>query len=265
MALTLTMFSSAHAAKGLPNTLRVCAASNEMPYSNTNEQGFENEIAQALAESMSLPLEYVWSNKAAIFLVTEHLMKNECDVVIGVDTDDSRVATSKPYYKTGYVFISRADNNLDITGWDSPDIQRLHKFAIVSGSPSEALLREAGKYEGNFNYQKSLSGFKSSRNKYIRIEPKKLIGEVISGDADIAHLWVPEVARYVRDVNGTLKMVMSQEVETLKNGEKIVQHYEQSVAVRLDDKAMLKAVNKGLANAAPKINKILKKEGIPLL
>lgn len=265
MALSLTVMSPANAVDNLPDTLRVCAATNEMPYSNVSEKGFENEIAKVLAESMSLPLEFVWSSKAAIFLVSEHLMKNECEVVIGVDSDDPRVATSKPYYKTGYAFISRSDRNLNIESWKSPDIQNLNKFAIVSGSPSEVMLREVGKYEGNFNYQKSLTGFKSPRNKYIRVEPKKLIGEVVSGDADVAHVWVPEVARYVRDIGGTLTMQMSPESATLKNGEIVLQHYEQSVAVRTDDSALLRAVNKGLEKASDRINKILKEEGIPLL
>ncbi len=60
-------------------------------------------------------------------------------------------------------------------------------------------------------------------------------------------------------------MVLTPEIGELKSGEGIVQHYDQSVAVREDDKALLEAINKGLAAAAPKITAILKKEGIPLL
>src|SRR5690554_6815130 len=86
-------------------TLRVCAAADELPYSNKNSEGFENKLAEILAEEMDRDLEYVWSDKAAIFLVTEKLLKNECDVVMGVDKDDPRVATSIPYYKSGYAFI----------------------------------------------------------------------------------------------------------------------------------------------------------------
>lgn len=264
-ASLLTVLNPAQANNALPETLKVCAAGNEMPYSNTQQQGFENEIAKTLAESMDMPLEFVWSDKAAIFLVTEHLLRNECDVVMGVDTDDPRVATSQPYYKSGYVFVFREDKNLKISDWNSPDIQKLNRFVVVPGSPSEVMLREVGKYEGNFNYTKSLSGFKSPRNKYIRLEPSKLIGEVTSGNGDIAHLWAPEVARYVRDSDTPLEMVVTPEFGKLKSGEGIVQHYDQSVAVREDDKALLEAINKGLADAAPKINAILKKEGIPLL
>lgn len=261
----LTVLAPAQANNVLPETLKVCAASNEMPYSNTQQQGFENEIAKALSKSMDMPLEFVWSDKAAIFLVTEHLLKSECDVVIGVDTDDPRVVTSQPYYKSGYVFVYRADKDLEISDWNSPDIQKLNRFVVVPGSPSEVMLREVGKFEGNFNYTKSLSGYKSPRNKYIRLEPSKLIGEVTSGNGDIAHLWAPEVARYVRDSKTPLEMVVSPAIGELKNGEGIVQHYDQSVAVRQDDTALLKAINKGLADAAPQITTILKKEGIPLL
>lgn len=265
LASLLTAMTPAQANNELPETLKVCAAGNEMPYSNKQQQGFENDIAKTLADSMDMPVEFVWSDKAAIFLVTEHLLKNDCDVVMGVDSDDPRVATSNPYYKSGYVFIYRADKNLDIQDWNSPDIQKLNRFVVIPGSPSEVMLREIGKYEGNFNYTKSLAGFKSPRNKYIRLEPSMLISEVTSGNGDIAHLWAPEVARYVRDSKTPLEMVLSPEFGELENGEGIVQHYDQSVAVREDDKALLEAINKGLAKAAPEINAILKKEGIPLL
>lgn len=261
----LTMILPVQASETLPDTLRVCASSDEMPYSNSEQQGFENALAQVLAESMSLPLEFVWSDKAAIFLVTEHLMKNECDVVMGVDTDDSRVATSEPYYKAGYVFVYRTDKDLDITSWKSPDIQKLKNIVIAPGSPSETMLKAVGKYESNFNYVKSLIGFKSIRNKYIRAKPTKLIGEIVSGNGDIAHLWAPEIARYVHNSDTDLQMVMSQQQYELENGDIVMQHYDQSIAVRLGDDALLQAINKGLASAQQKIKIILLKEGIPLL
>jgi len=265
VALTFTVLSPVQAKDDLPDVLRVCAAGNEMPYSNSKQQGFENDIAKAVANSMSLPMEFVWTEKNAIFLVTEQLMKNKCDVVIGVDSGDSRVLTSKPYYKSAYVFIYKADKGLHVKNWNSPDIKNMHKFAMVAGSPSEVMLREVGKFSENFNYQKSLSGYKSPRNKYIRLDPKMLVDEVLYGKADMAHLWAPEVARYVKATNGKLKMVAAPEFETLSDGQKVAGHYEQSVAVRLGDKTLLDAVNKGLQKAAPQIQKILNKEGIPLL
>lgn len=261
----LILSSITHAADRLPETLKVCAAGNEMPYSNSSEEGFENDIAKTLASAMDMPIEFVWSDKAAIFLVTEHLLKNDCDVVMGVDTSDQRVATSDPYYTSGYAFVYREDKGLDVTNWQSADLQKLDRFVMVPGSPSEAMLREIGKYEVNFNYSKSLYNYKSVRNKYIRLDPKNLIGELETNNGDIAHLWAPEVARYVKNASVPLTMIMSEEIAETGDGEGIRQHYPQSVAVRPDDQRLLKAVNRGLDVAGPQITAILEKEGVPLL
>lgn len=260
-----TSFMLSTSASASTETLRVCAAADEMPYSNKNGEGFEVKIAEILAEEMDRDLEMVWSDKAAIFLVTEQLLKNECDVVMGVDKDDPRVATSNPYYKSGYAFIYPANKDLDISSWKSKDLQSMSKFAVVPGSPSEVMLREIDKYEGNFNYMMSLIGFKSRRNQYVRYEPDLLISEVTSGKADIAHIWAPEAARYVKSASAPLTMVVSEEIAETGDGEGVLQHYEQSVAVRTEDKDLLTEINTALKEADSKIKAVLKEEGVPLL
>jgi mxaJ protein len=247
------------------DTLRVCAAASELPYSNKSEQGFENGIAKVLAKKMNRELEFVWSDKAAIYLVTEMLNKNKCDVVIGLDSDDSRIATSTPYYKSGYVFVYPEKSKLNIKGWASPDLTTLNKFAIVPGSPSEIMLRDIGKYEGTFNYLMSLINFKSRRNQYVRYQPDLMISEVENGKADIAHVWAPEVARYVKSSQVPLEMVVSSATAETSDGEGIIQHFKQSVGVRLGDKDLLKEINVALKESSSEITEILKQEGIPLL
>ncbi len=86
--------------------LRVCAA-NQPPYSIKGGGGFENKIALAVAEAMGRQVQFVWSSRPAIYIVQEYLNKNLCDVVIGLDTSDPRVLTTKPYYRAGYVFVTR--------------------------------------------------------------------------------------------------------------------------------------------------------------
>ncbi len=246
-------------------TLRVCAASNELPYSSQNQDGFENKLAEVLADNMGRKLEYVWSDKAAIFLVSEQLLKNQCDVVMGVDNDDPRVATSKPYYKSGYAFIYRKDAGINVNNWQSDALQTMSKFAVVPGSPSEVMLRDIGKYEGNFNYTMSLIGFKSRRNQYVRYAPDKLVSEVAAGKADIAHIWAPEAARYVASSSVPLEMVVAEEIAKTSEGEGIPQYYQQSIAVRPDDTELLKEINTALNKASSKIDAVLKQEGVPLL
>src|ERR1700722_17314811 len=39
---------------------RVCADPNDLPYSDTAHQGYENRIAALLARDLEVPLEFVW-------------------------------------------------------------------------------------------------------------------------------------------------------------------------------------------------------------
>ncbi len=88
--------------------LKVCAAENEMPYSNKKGEGFENKLAELVGKALGGKVEYVYLERPAL-LHTGILDKELCDVVIGVDKGDPRVLTTQPYYRSGYVFISRED------------------------------------------------------------------------------------------------------------------------------------------------------------
>jgi mxaJ protein len=60
-------------------------------------------------------------------------------------------------------------------------------------------------------------------------------------------------------------MTLIEDNAAKSNGEKVPQRFDQSVAVRRDDKALLAAVDAALIVAKPKIEEILKAEGVPLL
>ena len=92
-----------------PSVLRICAAANEAPYSTSNGTGFENRIAEVIAQTMNRKAEFVWSERPAIYLVRDQLDPKNCDVVIGVDSGDRRVLTTKPYYRAPYVFVERTE------------------------------------------------------------------------------------------------------------------------------------------------------------
>jgi mxaJ protein len=245
-------------------TLRVCAAANEKPYSTADENGFENRIAKVLGEAMGRRVEFVWFDRPAIYIVRDQLNKNACDVVIGVDSGDQRVLTSKPYYRAPYVFVSRTDSPLEITSWESPDLERAKNVGYVPGTPPEVMMVKHGLYSKNFNYVKSLTNFKSPRNQYIRIDPERMIGEVADGTADLAVAFAPEVARYVKASGGKLKMTVVPEGNERVDGEPVPFHFNQSMGVRRDDGKLLAEINAALAKARPRIIAILEEEGIPL-
>jgi mxaJ protein len=248
-----------------PNALRICAARNQPPLSLEDGSGLENRISVALADAMKRRTQFVWSERPAIYLVRDYLDKKLCDVIVGLDTGDPRVATSKPYYRTGYVFVSRADRELDVKSWSDARLKRLGHIVVAFGSPGELLLKDMGQYEDNMAYLYSLVNFRSARNQYTQIDPGRMVDEVASGAADIAVGFAPDVARYVKASATPLRMTLIEDDAVKSNGEKVPQRFDQSVAVRRDDKALLMEIDAALATARPKIEEILKGEGVPLL
>lgn len=247
------------------DTLRVCASANQPPYSEKDATGFENKIAWTIAEAMGRQLQFVWTNKPAIYLVRDFLDKKACDVIIGLDTGDDRVLTTKPYYRTGYVFITRAGSGLDIHSWHDPRLEKFRHIAVGFGTPGEEMLREIGKYDDDFNYEKSLVNFRSARNEYIQVDPRRMVAEVASGNAEIAVAFAPEVARYVKASAVPLRMTLVDDDSVTSDGRKVPERFDQSMGVRKDDQALVAALNAALVKVAPEIDAILKEEGIPLL
>lgn len=246
------------------DTLRICASEKEAPFSVADGSGFENRIGAALAAAMDRKAEFVWTKKNAIYLVRDSLEKQTCDVVLGVDTDDPRLLTSAPYYRTGYAFVSETKDNFNGTRWQDIDSPGVKRISTRLHSPAETILKYAGKYEDNLAYLYSLVNFESRRNQYSEVPPQRIVSE-LQGEADLAIAFAPEVARYVKASNGGLKLTLISNALEQQNGVTLALQYDQSVGVRKGDEALLAAVNDGLSKAAPAIQAILDDEGIPLL
>jgi mxaJ protein len=161
--------------------------------------------------------------------------------------------------------VSRADRDLDVKSWNDPRLKKLGHIVVAFGSPGEVLMKDMGVYEDNMAYLYSLVNFKSARNQYTQIDPGRMVGEVVNGAAEIAVGFAPDVARYVKGSTVPLRMTLIEDDAAKSNGEKVPQRFDQSVAVRRDDKALLSAVDAALVAARPKIEKILEAEGVPLL
>lgn len=248
-----------------PTKLRICAASSEAPYSSADGSGFENKIAVVLARQMGLEPEFVWAKKPAIYLVRDFLDQDQCDVVMGVDTGDERVLTTQPYYRSGYVFVTRADAGPPPKDWDAPELRTAKRIALGFGTPAEVMLKAIGRYEDDAAYLYSLVDFKSPRNQYVRIDPQRMVGDVVSGEAAVAVGFAPEMARYVRSSATPLVMTLIPDTATQANGEKVPQQFDQSIGVRKDDAALRDRLDAALRQAAPAIQEVLTAEGIPTL
>ncbi|MDO8843577.1 methanol oxidation system protein MoxJ [Methylicorpusculum sp.] len=244
--------------------LKVCSAENEMPYSNKKGEGFENKLAEIIADELGRKVEFVtWADPR--YIVRDFLDKGLCDVVIGMDAGDPRVLTTKPYYRSGYVFITRTEGTDEIKSWDDEALRKAERIAFVPGTPPEVMMRAIGRYNDMFNYMHELAGFKSRRNEYIKYENEKLVSEVSGGKADVAVLWGPAAARYVKASSTSLTMTLIPDDNKRADGEKVGFHYSTSLGVRKDDTALLKELEKAVENRSDEITQILQAEGIPLV
>lgn len=246
-------------------TLKVCASTKGAPYTTEDGRGFENRIAAVVAEAMGREAEFVWTDKPAIFLVRDMLDKGACDVLIGVDHGDPRVLTTDPYYRTGYVFVTRADRDLKISNWSDDDIAKLKRIAYQFHSPAEVMLKQTGLYEDNLIYQYSLINFKDRRNQYTQVPGHRLVAEVVKGEADVAVAFAPDVAQYVKASSTPLKMTVINQNGITTGGRLVPQQFDQSMAVRKDDDALRAELNGAIKQVQTEIEAILRDEGIPIL
>jgi mxaJ protein len=258
-AMMVTFFSSQLFAADL----NICAGKNEMPFSNDSQEGFENDIAKLLGKQMNRKVNFVWWTNGLI--VGKNLDENKCDVVIGADANDPRILATKPYYKSAYVFITRKDREIDIDSWDHPYLkERNFRIGVMPDSPGKNMLLQINRFDDMFDYFTEIQNFQSTRNRYIRVEPSRLVNDVETMYLHAAMLWAPEAARYV-NAKSDLKMVVVQDTAKKSNGEKIPMHYEVVMGVRKGNTALQEEINKAIDATSPEIQAVLKKEGIPLL
>jgi len=244
--------------------LKVCAAQDEMPYSNKAGEGFENKLAELVGKTLGRKVEYhFWSDPR--YYLRDTLDKGLCDVVLGVDKGDPRVLTTQTYYRSGYVFISRESDDLDLLNWDSEVLRKAQRIAFMPGTPAEVMMRAIGRYNDMFNYSQELVGFKSRRNQYIKYESAKLVAEVSSGHAEIAVLWGPSAARYVKASTTPLVMTLIPDDNVRADGQKVDFHFSTAMGVRKNDPALLAELNKIIEDKRDEITELLEEEGIPLV
>ena len=86
---------AAFASQAASRELRVCADPNNLPYSNSRGEGFENKIVEILAEELDAELRYTWWAQRRGF-VRNTLSAGLCDLLPGVVYGFDMVRTTRP-------------------------------------------------------------------------------------------------------------------------------------------------------------------------
>lgn len=242
--------------------LRVCAADNDLPYTHASGKGFEDQLAGLLAQALGTTVERVGFSDPR-YLVRDGIDKGACDVMLGVDTQDPRLLTTRAYYRSSYVFISRTRDRLDVRDWSSP-VLKTARLGVVPGSPAETMVRQIGRHADTFRYMMALGGNKSMRNRFVRYDVEKLVNDVASGEIDVAVAWAPAVARYVKASQEPLTTVPVPDARRA-DGEPVVFSYDTSIGVKRGNTELLGRIEGALTQQRPRFEQVLAQEGITSL
>src|SRR4051812_48798704 len=100
--ITLLLSAALAMAEPIPTTqrtLRVCGDPNNLPFSNRKLEGFENKIAQIVADELGAKLEWSWRPQRRGFF-RETLKNGECDLVMSAPVGFDKALLTQPYYRS---------------------------------------------------------------------------------------------------------------------------------------------------------------------
>lgn len=237
--------------------LRVCADPNNLPFSNERGEGFENKLAEMLAADSGEELEYAWWAQRRGF-VRNTLNAGDCDVIIGVPTSFDLALTTRPYYRSSYVWVSRADRGRTLRSLDDPGLARLRLGVQMIGddfsnSPPAHALAARGLVGNIVGY--SVLGDYSQPN-----PPARIIDGVVAGDVDAAVVWGPLAGYFAKFSAVPLTLTP---VEPQIDQPFLPFVFDISMAVRRDDTERAARIDAFLERRRDDIDALLATYGVP--
>lgn len=253
LSLGLALASAARA-----ETLRVCADPNNLPFSNQRGEGFENRIVDLVARELGATVSYTWWAQRRGF-VRNTLNAGECDLVPGVASSLEMLTTTRPYYRSTYVFVTRGDRSLRLTSLDDPQLKDLTIGVQMVGDdfsntpPAHALTRR-GIVENVRGYM--LYG------DYAEAAPQEhILKAVAEGEIDVAIVWGPLAGYFAGRESAPLRLTP---VTPWLDGPALPMVFDISMGVRKGDLALQRRVDAALRARKAEIDAILAEYGVPM-
>ena len=233
---------------------RVCADQDLMPMSNSKQEGFENKIAEVIAKDLGKKLSYqFWYDRQGFLRNT--LNAKRCDVVMGTAQDNDALRTSKPYYRSGNVWVWRKESKFNISDWDAPDLRKGF-IGVIGQSPATIPMNEKDLIQNARPYR---------MQRDLNLPPSFLIDDLAKGEIDIAVVWGPIAGYFAKNnkVPMEVKLIPEYENANAITAAKGKQYWNISIGVRKADKERMAMIDAALVRNKDKIDKILEDYGVP--
>jgi quinoprotein dehydrogenase-associated probable ABC transporter substrate-binding protein len=239
--------------------LRVCADGNNLPFSNRRGEGFENQLAEMVAADLQRTVTYTWWPQRRGF-VRNTLAAHVCDVIMGVPAAYEMAWTTRSYYRSTYVFVTRTDRRLTIRSFDDPRLRELRIGVHVIGGdyasapPAQAL--------ANRGIVRNVVGY-SIYGDYTKPNPPAvLIDAVAARDIDVAMAWGPLAGFFAARARPPLVVTPV----SVRNEERSLPlAFDIAMAVRRDDAALHETLDRFIVRKREAIATLLERFHVPIV
>ncbi len=235
--------------------MRVCADPDNMPLSNQKGEGFEQKIAELIAREWKSKIEYAWWPVRRGFF-SRALNGRYCDIAMEAPSGLDMAGVTKPYFRSGYVFVTRKDSGLDIKSLADPRLKTLKIGVNILNSDAEntppAMALSKYGVVGN------LVGYPTFYTDTVR--PEDIVVAVAKKDIDVGIVWGPLAGYFVKKSSVPLTMQPLAEKDSLTD---FPFRFNIAMGVRRRDKELRDSLEAVLQRKAPEIQAILKEYGVP--
>lgn len=183
--------------------LRVCSDPNDLPFSNMQKQGFENELAEMVGQELQRPIEFVWWPPRARF-VEKWVKANRCDVVMGTTSSSALFETTKPYYRSSYVFVSRRDRKIKLASLSDASLHKYRIGAQIIGDDGETV--PPAQEMAQHGLVDNIVGYSLYGNQLAQNPSSDIITAVADGQVDLAVAWGPLAGYFAEKSNTPLQI-----------------------------------------------------------
>jgi mxaJ protein len=232
--------------------LRICADPDDLPFSNRLGQGIDNQVAAMVAHDLGRKPVFVWARSRRGF-VREQFNRGRCDVLMGVPQGMKGVATTEPYYRSSYVFVTRRREHLEITSFADPSLdgRRIGLQILEENlSPPSIPLIRAG-------HASQLVGFES-----FGAEADSVVRAVANGRVGVAVVWGPTAGYFAAMERLPVEL---RPVAPAVDRSGIPFQYSIAMGVHKNDAALRDALNRSINKLQPQIARVLRQAHVPTL
>lgn len=237
--------------------LRVCADPNNLPFSNQAQEGFENRLIARIAQDWGEEVRYVWWAQRR-GNVRNTLNAGLCDIIPGVGSTLEMLATTRPYYRSSYVVLSRRDHALDLESLDDPRLRTLTVGVQMVGDdgantpPAQALARRG--------ITENVRGYMIYGDYNDPAPQAGIVNAVARGDVDLALVWGP-VAGFFAE-RSTVPLAL-RPINPWLDGPQLPMAFDVSMGVRKGDVALRRRLDAWLAENRPFVQDLLMQFHVP--